>query len=132
MGKSPGHQQHPAHQIKETRVERNITAAIDGKVVADSPDVIRVDEDGAPPRYYFARDAVKVDRLERSATTTTCPFKGTATYYSVTQDGRRLDDAIWSYEDPYDEHASLKGRLAFYDDKLPAITVSAPGEGRTP
>jgi len=127
MGKSPGHAQHPEHKVEETRVAQKVTAAIDGKVIADSTDVIRVDEDGAPARYYFPRDAVKVDQLDRSATTTKCPFKGTATYYTITQNGRRFDDAIWSYEDPFDEHAALKGRMAFYDDKHPTITVSAPG-----
>jgi uncharacterized protein (DUF427 family) len=130
MSKSPGHQRHPQHRAKETRVAQKVTAAIEGTVIAESADVIRVDEDGQLPRYYFPRAAVKVDRLDRSTTTTKCPFKGTASYYTITQNGRRFDDAIWSYEDPYDEHAVLKGRIAFYDDKHPAITVAAPSDGR--
>jgi len=131
MSKSPGHQQHPEHKVDETRVARKVTASIDGKVIAESNDVIRVDEDGAPPRYYFPRDAVKAGQPERSTTTTKCPFKGTASYYTIKQDGRSYVDAIWSYEDPYDEHAALKGRLAFYDDKHPAISVTIPSERGT-
>lgn len=121
--KSPGHQQHPEHKVRETRVNHRVSATLAGKVIAESDDVIRVDEDGAPPRYYFPRDSVKVDKLSRTETHTHCPFKGDASYYSITQGQQQLKDAVWSYEAPYDEHAALAGRLAFYDDKHPAIQV---------
>ena len=124
MGKSPGHQQHPEHKVDERRLDQRVTVEVDGQLLADSRDVIRVDEDGYPARYYFPRDDVRMDRLERSATTTKCPFKGTAHYYSLNVDGHRLADAVWSYEEPYDEHRDLAGRLAFYDDRIPEIHVT--------
>jgi uncharacterized protein (DUF427 family) len=125
MSKSPGHQQWPNHKVVERHVPQHVTVEIGGQIVADSSDVIRVDEDGHPPRFYFPRTDVRMDRLERTATTSQCPFKGTAHYFSLRADGRRLDDAVWSYEEPFDEHQDLKDRLAFYDDKYRDIHVRA-------
>jgi len=66
---------------------------------------------------------VKMGELERSGTTTQCPFKGTACYFHLKLDRGRLRDAAWSYESPYDEHLALKDRLAFYDDAMPEIRI---------
>jgi uncharacterized protein (DUF427 family) len=64
-----------------------------------------------------------MDKLQASNTTTVCPFKGTARYFSLSAGGKQLKDSVWSYETPYDEHADLAGRVAFYDDKMPEIQV---------
>lgn len=124
MSKSPGHRQHPDHKVTEQHLDQRVKVEVAGQVLAESSDVVRVDEDGCPPRYYFPRGDVRMDRLQPSATTTQCPFKGTAHYFSIEADGTRLADAVWSYGEPYDEHRDLAGRLAFYDDKVPQIHIS--------
>ncbi len=121
--KSPGHQKWPDHQVKEMPVSGGAEVQIGNERIADSQDVIRVEEDGNPARLYFPRSAVAMEKLEPSSTTTQCPFKGTAHYFDLNIDGKRLKDAVWSYEEPFEEHQSLKGRLAFYEEKFPDIHV---------
>ncbi len=127
MSKSPGHQKWPDHKVEEHHLAQgaHVTVEIGGQVIADSHDVIRLDEDGHPSRFYFPRSDVSMDKLERSETTSQCPFKGTARYFTLRADGRRLDDAVWSYEEPFDEHRELKDRVAFYDEKYRDIHVRA-------
>ena len=123
MTKSPGHQAHPDHKVMEKHVGQPITVEINGEKLAVSRDVIEVDEDGHPPRFYFPRADVRMGQLSRAETTTVCPFKGLAHYYSVQAGGRVFDDAVWTYEEPYEEHAQLKDRLAFYEGKIPEVTI---------
>ncbi|MDX1584899.1 MAG: DUF427 domain-containing protein, partial [Thermoanaerobaculia bacterium] len=54
---------------------------------------------------------------------TECPFKGKARHYSIRLDGTTLENSAWSYEDPYDEHAALKNRIAFYIDERDEIEL---------
>jgi uncharacterized protein (DUF427 family) len=113
----------PDHKVREEQLGQNMTVEIDGEVIADSSDVIKVDEDKYPVRYYFPRADVKMAKLERTATTTECPFKGRASYFSLNLGSKKFTDAVWTYEDPYDEHHALAGRVAFYDDKFPDIRI---------
>ncbi len=128
MSRSPGHQKWPSHRVVETHADGKMVAMLDtpgGEVVAESDDVIVVEEDQHPKRYYFPRSDVRMEKLEPSSTTTECPFKGTARYFNLkSEDGRRFEDAVWSYEEPYDEHRSLKDRVAFYDDKVQQIRIA--------
>jgi len=92
-----------------------------GEVIADTRDAVELKEGGYPPVYYIPRKDVMMQRLQRTTHRTHCPFKGDASYFSLL-DGPA--NAVWSYEQPYDEMKEIKNLLAFYPDKVDSIIVA--------
>ncbi len=80
-----------------------------GTVIAESNDTVVVEGN-----HYFPAVAVKAGHVRPSVTTTTCGWKGLASYYTVTVDGHDNPDAAWYYAAPKPEAASIAGRVAFW------------------
>jgi len=118
---APGFKQRPDHRIATKPAEARIQVKFDGEVIADSRNAVEMKEGDYPVVYYIPRRDVKMDRLVRSSHQSYCPFKGTASYYSLKNGA---ENAVWSYEEPYDEMSVIKGRLAFYPDKVDSITAT--------
>ena len=122
MASGPGYKQHPEHHVDLEHGPARVQVIFNGEIIADSTDVITVKESDHDPVYYLPREHVKMDRLIRTDHRTYCPFKGEASYFTLSN-GRTAKNAVWSYEQPYDEVAAIKGRVAFYPDKVDAINV---------
>jgi len=118
----PGYKKYPDHRITTKPAGVRVQVKLDGEVIADTRDAIRLEEGDYPAVYYFPRKDVKMDRLVRSKHQTVCPFKGTASYYSL---ANGAENAVWTYETPYDEMSVIKERLAFYPDKVDSIAADA-------
>jgi uncharacterized protein (DUF427 family) len=115
------------HAITVTGVDGIVRAELDGAQLAESADVLVLREGSLPPRYYFPREHVAMQLLERTDTSTTCPFKGDASYWSVVlDDGVRHDDVVWSYEQPIDSMTAIEGRLCFYNDRVTLLIDGRP------
>jgi uncharacterized protein (DUF427 family) len=84
-------------------------------------------ERGCPPRWYLPRDDVRLDLLRRTTTTTVCPFKGRATYWSYEPAGAAGVDVAWSYEAPIPGMAAIQGLVCFYADRT---TTTVDGKQR--
>lgn len=93
-----------------------VKAVWNGVTIAESDDTVVVERN-----HYFPLAAVDPAALKPSATTSVCPWKGTANYYTVVADGRENPDAAWYYPTPKDAAAEIKGRVAFWK----GVTVSA-------
>jgi len=80
-----------------------------GAVIAESDDIVKVEGNA-----YFPQEAVNAAYLKESTTKSNCPWKGTASYYSLEVDGQQNKDAAWFYPEPKSAAAEIKGRLAFW------------------
>lgn len=98
-----------------------VRIAFDGVTVADSRQVHVMRETRLAPVFYFPRDDLNWDLLQRSEHRTYCPFKGNATYWSLVASGRRVENAAWSYEDPFEAASHIKDYVAFYADLVDVI-----------
>jgi len=86
-----------------------------GTVLAESDDTVVVEGN-----HYFPTAALRHDLVRPSDTHTVCPWKGTASYFSVEVDGQVNEDAVWHYPDPKPKAAMVADRVAFWK----GVTVS--------
>ncbi|MBC5829876.1 MAG: DUF427 domain-containing protein [Candidatus Eremiobacteraeota bacterium] len=86
-----------------------LKATWNGAVIAES-DQTRLVENN----YYFPPQSVKRELLKQSDTHTVCPWKGTASYYTIAVNGEENRDAAWYYPEPKDAAADITGHVAFW------------------
>jgi uncharacterized protein (DUF427 family) len=114
----------PDHPITVEPCKQRVRIIFNGRVVADTARALLLREASYKPVYYIPREDAEMALLERTNHTTTCPYKGGASYYSIRVGERVAENAIWSYETPYPAMAEIAGRLAFYPSRVDAIEVN--------
>lgn len=88
-----------------------------GAVLGESRNALELIEGNYPPVVYFPRGDIAMAFLDPSETTSSCPHKGTASYYSIIAKSGEMKDAAWSYEDPHEAVTQIKDYLAFFPGK---------------
>ena len=106
-----------AHRITTRKGSEHVVVQKDGVVLAESRQPLVLSERGLPDRYYLPLEDVRMDLLEPSDTTSHCPFKGDASYYSAAG----VPDAFWVYEDPNDDRADIAGLLAPWPGRVEVV-----------
>jgi uncharacterized protein (DUF427 family) len=112
------HPRSPEVRIDALPSSRHVRVLIDGEVVADSVRPTILYETGLPPRYYLPQLDVRMDLLTPTDTSTGCPYKGWANYWSVTVGGTTHDDLVWGYRTPLPESEAIAGLVCFYNEKV--------------
>ena len=106
-----------SHHIRIRRQPGTVTVFLDNTILAETQTALVLYEGNMSPVFYFPRKDVKMAYFTRSNLKTLCPFKGSATYFSLATAERKEDNAAWSYEDPKDNVTEIQGYIAFYNDK---------------
>ncbi|MET0747540.1 MAG: DUF427 domain-containing protein [Rhizobium sp.] len=114
----------PDHPISIETTTSHVVVTVGGQTIADSRDAVLLREASYPPVLYIPRKDVDMRQLQRTDHSSYCPYKGDCSYYSIPEGGERSVNAIWTYEKPYDAVVAIKGYMAFYTDRVDAITVT--------
>jgi adenylate cyclase len=116
----PAVRSHTGYRLIIEPSRKRVRVVMGGETVADSERVLIMHETGYRPVTYVPREDVRMDLLRPSEQHTHCPFKGDASYWTIEVGGRRIENAAWSYEDPYEEAEVVRGHIAFYWDRMDA------------
>jgi uncharacterized protein (DUF427 family) len=112
------HARDPHTRVDILASSRHVRVEIDGVTVADSHAPHILFETGLPPRYYLPLTDLRTDLLRASDGQSHCPYKGTASYWSVDTGTSRHEDVVWIYRTPLPESQKIAGLAAFYDEKV--------------
>src|SRR5215211_3780007 len=112
-----------AHRITTHPTTQHVVVTLGGEVLADSRRAVALEETGLPTRYYLPREDVRMELLTPSDTTSHCPFKGDATYFSAPG----AEDAFWVYEAPSEDDAKpIAGLLAPWPGRVDVFVDGEP------
>ena len=117
---SPGFAKNPGYKIEIAPARHRVRVEFNGETVADSADALLLNEQNHGPVYYFPDRDVTMGLLSPTARSTHCPYKGDASYWTITVGDRTAENAVWSYREPFDEVAAIRGYVAFYRDRVDA------------
>ncbi|HTU31486.1 MAG TPA: DUF427 domain-containing protein [Solirubrobacteraceae bacterium] len=108
----------PDHPITIEPREGRVVIRAGERVVANTEAALELAEASYPVVLYVPFDDVDGHVLQRSDSTSYCPYKGNASYFTVRTDDDLLEDVAWCYEKPYDAVAEIRGHVAFYADRV--------------
>ena len=120
------HARDPYTRIDILPSSRRVRVEIDGVTVADTTNASFLFETGLPTRYYLPKTDVRMNLLTTTDTTTSCPYKGTARYWSATVNGEIFEDIVWGYDSPLPESQKITGLVSFYNEKVDVFVDEEP------
>jgi uncharacterized protein (DUF427 family) len=115
------HARNPYHRVDCLKTSRRLRVEVGGGVLVDTTDTVAVYETALEPRLYVRPEHVRTGSLAKSPTTTFCPYKGVATYWTAELDGSTVEDVGWSYEEPFPEAEKVHGLLSFDGERVTVL-----------
>jgi uncharacterized protein (DUF427 family) len=118
MTSSPAFAANPGHTITITPEPAQVTVRFKGELVADTKRALRLQEASYPSVLYIPRDDIKAEHFIETSHQTKCPFKGTARYWTLTGKNGEAVNAVWGYDNPFDQVAGIDQHVAFYPNQV--------------
>ena len=112
------HPRDPYTRVDTVHSSRHVRVEIGGVVVAETRRPVLLFETGLPTRYYIPKQDVRMDLLVPTDSTTRCPYKGVARYWSGPIGDNMITDVVWSYPAPIPECPKIENLLAFYNERV--------------
>jgi uncharacterized protein (DUF427 family) len=112
------HPRDPYKRVDVMASSRHVKIVLEREVIAETHRPHLLFETGLPTRYYIPQMDVRLEMLEKSDTSTQCPYKGRAVYWSIRAGGTLHADLVWSYPFPIPECPKIAQLMAFYNEKL--------------
>jgi uncharacterized protein (DUF427 family) len=109
------------HPITVEPIAERVRIVWRGRTIGESRGAIELAEAGYKPVVYVPREDVDMSLLERTDRVTTCPYKGEANYYSITDGDSRDDNSVWTYETPKPDVGEIATFLAFYPNRVEVL-----------
>ncbi len=100
-----------------------LRVVFNGETIADSTQALVLSEPGHAGMQYFPRADVRMEFLKPTDHHTHCPYKGDASYWNIEVGGETTENAVWSYEEPFDDVSEIKDYISFYPDRVEIFGV---------
>jgi uncharacterized protein (DUF427 family) len=120
------HPRDPYSRVDILASSRHVEVDVAGERLADTHRPTLLFETGLPTRYYLPKVDARLDLLRPSPTTSACPYKGFAQYWSATTPSGVVEDVVWSYRTPLPESQKIAGLVCFYNERVDLIVDGAP------
>lgn len=108
----------PDHPITVTPTGAHVTVRVGDTVLGETDDALTLQESTYPAVQYVPLTALDQSLLRRTDSSTYCPYKGEAGYYTIVTPTTELPDAVWTYDTPYPAVSEIAGHVAFYTDRV--------------
>jgi uncharacterized protein (DUF427 family) len=112
------HPRDPYKRVDILASSRRVQVELDGVLLADSRSPRILYETSLPPRYYLPLPDVRMELLRPSPSTSSCPYKGNAAYWSVDVNGVLHPDLVWIYRTTHPESQKIAGLACFYNERV--------------
>jgi uncharacterized protein (DUF427 family) len=123
-----GHLRDPYHRVDVREGSRHVRIEAGGETVAETDRPKLLFETGLPVRFYIPPEDVRSDLLRPTETSSVCPYKGSASWWSVEVGGRRLEDVAFGYPEPLPEAQAVRDHVCFLGEGVETEVSERDGE----